>query len=160
MKNTIKILLLAWVCMAISCPPKERENCHASIRFVNNSEMLLYVTDVSNSRDFDPLDIRRLYFQPLQKRIKCCEVNKDALVIYNRCYESIFDIDGADTIFVFIFDAAVVENTSWEVVARDYLVLKRYDLTLSDLQRLEWKITYPPTEAMKDVKQHPPFGSE
>lgn len=62
------------------------------------------------------------------------------------------------TVFVYVFDADIVENTSWGIVARDYLVLKRYDLTLEDLQRLDWKITYPPTEATKNIKQYPPYG--
>ena len=81
------------------------------------------------------------YFHPSQKNIICCEENRDAFFSRN-CIENTFDRDGFDTIYVFIFDAEVVENTSWEDVARDYLVLKRYDLSLDDLKQLDWKITY------------------
>ena len=88
--------------------------------------------------------------------IKCCKENKDAL-FSRSCIEHQFGRIG-DSLFVYIFDAELIENTPWEVIAKDYLVLKRYDLTLEDLQRLNWKITYPPTEAMKDVKQYPPYG--
>jgi len=95
-------------------------------------------------------------------KISACEQNNtEALSWWGDCYEAEFHPIGIfDTIYVYVFYASVVENTPWEVVARDYLVLKRYDLTLEDLQRLDWKITYPPTEAMKDVKQYPPYGSE
>ena len=77
------------------------------------------------------------------------------------CFEKVFKNENfSDTVYVYVFDAAVVDNTSWDIVAKDYLVLKRYDLSLEDLQRLNWQVTYPPTEAMKDVKQYPPYESE
>ena len=157
MKNVIKLLLLSIICMATKCADKESEDCHTSIRFSNNSEKSLYVNkDTYYLRDLDPFDIRNSsFFRPEQKNIKCCEENKDALFSAS-CYEHILDM--GKVVFIFIFDAKVVENTPWEVVAKDYLVLKRYDLTLEDLQRLNWKITYPPTEAMKDIKQWPPYS--
>jgi len=145
--------------MATKCQDKESENCHTSISFVNNSERSLYVNyDTYYLRNIDPFNIKALsYFHPDQKNLKCCEINTNALSS-NMCFEDRFKT--IDTIYVFIFDTVVVENTIWEVVVQDYLVLKRYDLTLEDLQRLDWKITYPPTEAMQYVKQYPPYGSE
>jgi hypothetical protein len=145
--------------MATKCADKESENCHSAITFSNNSDMTLYVKE----ENFylidppDPFDISRLsYFHPGQKNIKSYSVSKDALSS-TMCFENSFGGD-LEILYIYIFDAAVIKNTSWEVVARDYLVLKRYDLTLKDLQRLNWKIAYPPTEAMKDIKQYPPYG--
>jgi len=155
MKNIIKLSLLLIVCITVACLHKDTDICHFSIKFTNKSEKILYVREHIDLFP-DPFDIRKLsYFTPTQKDIKCCKENKSAL-FSRSCIEDKFG-RVIDTNFVYIFDAAVVENTSWEVIARDYLVLKRYDLTLEDLQRLNWKITYPPTEAMKDVKQYPPY---
>jgi hypothetical protein len=160
MKNVTGILLLSWICMATTCVPKESENCHPTIKFSNNSDMTLYVQDV----DFylvdspDPFDIRKYsYFHPGQRNIKSHTVTKEAL-FSRSCFEHQFKT--INTLYVYVFDAEVVKNTSWDIIARDYLVLKRYDLTLEDLQRLDWKISYPPTEAMKDVEQWPPYESE
>ena len=158
MKNIIKFLLLSIVCITTTCLQKDSENCHYSIKFTNNSEQILYVNEHPDLYP-DPFDIRNLsYFTPTQKDIKCCEEKR---ISYMRsCIENAYNHGRIDTLFVYIFNAEVVENMPWEIVARDYLVLKRYDLTLDDLQWLDWKITYPPTEAMKDVKMYPPYGSE
>jgi hypothetical protein len=48
-----------------------------------------------------------------------------------------------DTLSVFIFDAQVLENTPWDTVKAKYIILKRYDLSLDDLNKLNWTITYP-----------------
>jgi hypothetical protein len=162
MRNAVNILLLSWICMASTCNKEESENCHLSITFVNNSDITLYVKDDAFYLvDYpNPFDIsKRSYFDSWQKNIKSQEVNKDAISSPSMCIEHFFD-DDLQLLYVYIFDAAIVENTPWEVVARDYLVLKRYDVTLADLQRLDWNISYPPDERMKDIKQYPPYGSE
>ena len=166
MKNVIKILLLFILCSAHTCRPipEENENCHLTIYFSNNSEKNLRVTEVFVHQIFfpDPFDTKTLSSTAeLQKyKINSSEQNnRDAMYSNLRCYEDIFKRDTySDEVYVYIFDAELIENTPWEVVTRDYLVLKRYDLTLSDLQRLDWRVTYPPTEAMKDIKQYPPYG--
>jgi len=47
------------------------------------------------------------------------------------------------TLMIFILDSQVLKTTPWEKVQQDYLVLKRYDLGLEDLKRMNWTITYP-----------------
>lgn len=38
------------------------------------------------------------------------------------------------------------------------LDLQRYDLTKDDLNRLNWRIAYPPAEDMTDVCMWPPYN--
>jgi hypothetical protein len=65
------------------------------------------------------------------------------------------------TLMIFIFDGEVIGKMSWwELVERDYLVLQRYDLSLQDLEKLNWKVYYPPTKAMQDMKMFPPYEEE
>lgn len=63
---------------------------------------------------------------------------------------------------VFILDGVTYEKY-WQQpcdTIRKYVpVLQRYQLKLEDLQRLNWTITYPPTEAMRNVKMYPPYGT-
>jgi len=80
---------------------------------------------------------------------------KGSVFVMNTTWEHIYNRN--DTQMIFIFDGNVIWNTDWEIVARDYLVLQRYDLSLQDLQKLNWKLYYPPTEAMKDIKMYPPY---
>ena len=48
-----------------------------------------------------------------------------------------------EKVMVFVFDAQVLETTPWDTVKAKYLVLKRYDLSLQDLESMNWTITYP-----------------
>jgi len=147
---------------ATTCQDKENKNCHISIRFSNNSEKNLYVRSVHYIPRYPFASEVEYIHSTVQSHYKVYsgeQDNRDAM-FDGSCLEYYFEDNDyySDTHIVYIFDAAVVENTAWEIVARDYLVLKRYDLTLEDLQLLDWKITYPPTEAMKDVKQWPSYG--
>lgn len=68
-----------------------------------------------------------------------------------------FDQLPRDTLSIYLFDAATYLNNDWDEVRTEYKVLKRYDLSLEDLNKLNWVIIYPPSEAMKDMKQFPPY---
>ena len=62
----------------------------------------------------------------------------------------------SDTISFVVYDWEVLENTEWEEIRDNYMILKRYDLSLEDLQKLDFTLYYPPTEAMKDMRMYPP----
>ena len=163
MKKIIKILLLYIMCTGANCEPEESEICHTAIWFSNNSPNDVYVRGFNGVKN-DPRSTWIGYYRSTsqsQYKVGSGEQNNRRAADYDMCIEHVFRREeNSDTLKFYILDAVVVENTPWEVVARDYLVLKRYDLTLEDLQRLDWKITYPPTYAMKDIKQYPPYGNE
>ena len=56
---------------------------------------------------------------------------------------------------LFDYDLLMTENP--ETIAENYMVLVRYDVTLDDLDRLDWTLHYPPTPAMRDVHMYPPY---
>ena len=161
MKNVINFLILFCICFSNACNRHvDREDCHFTIAFVNNSRKSVYVRQAGYS---DTLYIKDFSYTPkapnnMYKVIEG-QINTKVLKL-RRCYEADFQYGDLKRLMIFVFDAEIVENTPWEIVSKDYLVLKRYDVTLEDLQRLDWKITYPPTEAMKDMKMWPPYGSE
>lgn len=53
------------------------------------------------------------------------------------------DVLPKDTLIVFIFSKDTVDAYSWEDLRTEYNVLKRYDLSISDLEAMNWTITYP-----------------
>lgn len=63
----------------------------------------------------------------------------------------------SDTISIFILSKDTVNQYNWSVIKSDYKILKRYDLSIGDLKKLGWEVSYPPTESMKDIKQFPPY---
>lgn len=43
---------------------------------------------------------------------------------------------------VYVFDSPTLETEGWEYIIEHDLVLKRYDLTLKDLEDMDWTIVY------------------
>ena len=71
-------------------------------------------------------------------------------------YFTVSEIDYGGYLSITVFDANHNSVTWWKV--EDYSdVLVRYDLKREDMERLHWRISYPPTEAMKDVHMFPPY---
>ncbi len=58
-------------------------------------------------------------------------------------YKYLFDAIPSDTISVFILHADTINKYPWEEIRDGYKVLKRYDLSLEDLERMDYTITYP-----------------
>lgn len=155
MNRIIKIMLLFLISyLNIGCDGKESNNCHKFITFRNDFIADIYV---DGSFSYPDTSIR---FQPNFADKIGITKNKPAL--WGRdCYENKFAIPYInDTLMIFVFDAQVFENTHWDSVVKDYMIIKRYDVSLQDLRDNDWLLTYPPTEAMKDIKQFPPYGSE
>jgi len=44
-----------------------------------------------------------------------------------------------------------------ETIREEYKVLKRYDLSIEDIQLLNYEIPYPPTEVMRGMRMYPPY---
>jgi len=65
-----------------------------------------------------------------------------------------------DTLSVFVFHTDTLNKYTWTEVRDRYMILKRYDLSLADLEITNFRITYPPPETMKEMKMYPPYGSE
>lgn len=71
-------------------------------------------------------------------------------------YTDFFHYLPSDTLSIFIFDSDVYENTDWSEIRDNYNILKRYDLSLGDLERLKYVLTYPPDASMDGVRMYPP----
>lgn len=64
----------------------------------------------------------------------------------------------SDTLSFYFFDSETIETYSWEKICEDYKVLKRYDLSIEDIQLLDYEIPYPPTKQMKNMRMYPPYN--
>ncbi len=70
---------------------------------------------------------------------------------------ALFAMFPTDTMSVFFFAPDTLAKYDWETIRQEYKILVRYDLSHNDLKKLNWRIYYPPTEAMKDMKMYPPY---
>lgn len=155
MKN-IKLIILLIVTFVPLCACPTLHDESSDIIVLNNSE-------------------RQIGFQPYLLTASISD--QDTLL---RCGGSVFRIR-PDTLYR--LSAGV--NTDWGIEMQRYLylqiliidsenydkhigdpcdtihkyvpVLQRYQITLENLQKLNWTITYPPTQAMKDIKMYTPY---
>lgn len=58
-------------------------------------------------------------------------------------WEEVFDNLPADTLSVFIFSSDTLQQYDWQTIRNCYNILKRYDLSIYDLEAMNWIITYP-----------------
>jgi len=67
----------------------------------------------------------------------------------------LYKYKNTDTLSFFILSPDTILKYGWEDVRKNYRILKRYDLSYSDVESLDFKIYYPPTQAMKHMKMYP-----
>ena len=148
----VLIMLLIPVLMGGSCE-NDDENCHDRIVFLNKTSRTLYV------KKEESIILSRYNGYPYSDSYKTLPNENNNTAFFNvfsgrsDCYENTLK----DTLYVFIFEEDVLANHSWADVVDKNLVLQRYNLSLQDLQQLNWQISYPPSELMKDMKMYPPF---
>ncbi len=72
-------------------------------------------------------------------------------------WEEMFSYIKSDTISIYIFHTDTLNKYLWKEICEDYLVLKRYDLSLEDLKKLNFKVPHPPSPIMRNMKMYPPY---
>lgn len=90
-------------------------------------------------------------------RLKFIYPNSYSYYDSKKGFKEVFKTLPDDTLSIFIISLDTIKKYSWPTIRNSYNILKRYDVSLSDLEKLNWTITYPPREAMKDLKQFPPY---
>jgi len=58
----------------------------------------------------------------------------------------------SDTLSLFIYDSDTLATYDWPAVRSGYKILGRFDLSLSDLERLGYVVKYPPDASMTGIK--------
>jgi hypothetical protein len=164
MKNTGKVIfiliVLSFVAMASTCK-NEDENHHRTIEVINNSEKAIYA-----NFDFAYPDTLApgvpSSSEPSIYKVEPHERNTSAL--WQRDFWELIFRDfryekqiPSDTLMVFIFDVELLDSHTTHI---NNTVIQRYDLSLQDLQRINWTLTYPPSPNMSAIKMYPPYGSE
>src|SRR5690554_1852915 len=51
-------------------------------------------------------------------------------------------LSNGSKIYIWLFDREIIDNTPWEEVVENEMYLTRYDLTLQDLEEMNWEIIF------------------
>ena len=140
-----------------SCPNHFMERAHSIILKNNSDRMIAYY---ASGNEFDlpifpdtTLPVEKPYMQVIMRdRLG----GEGGMVPWERRFEQF----PSDTISLFVLDREIYDKTPWEEVREEYMVLQRYDVSLKDLQRLNFRLSYPPTAAMKSIKMYPPYNTD
>jgi hypothetical protein len=63
-----------------------------------------------------------------------------------------------DTLSIYFFAKDTIDKYSWDDIKTKYKIVQRYDMSVDDFKQLHYRISYPPTVAMKNIKMYPPYG--
>ncbi|WP_417600306.1 hypothetical protein [Owenweeksia hongkongensis] len=149
MKVQLKIFAILIIPLLISCVDRKKnyEDCHHYMTIINNSDLVLYAIAASSYPDtigFVDVIPNPLFNEKLTK-VNPNSVNTDAVKDIETCMEVHFSKEVAgkrmDTMMVFLFREDSLLANDWKDAPN--FVLKRYDLTIDDLNALNWTVTYP-----------------
>jgi hypothetical protein len=154
----IIILLIATSLLLCACPDKD-ENGHRYITFVNKSgEKIGYQISFDKA-----LNIYR-------DTVFLCNMTSDNFIdndfsFFLECPLGVdsWERDLSDLYYIqfLVLDGGKFSQYSSEPcdTIRKYVpILHTYRLTLKDLQRMNWTLTYPPSPNMSAIKMYPSYG--
>jgi hypothetical protein len=162
---TLLLTLLVVIIVTVSCDPDFfGEGCHSHIQLTNNGNVDICTDDNyygypdTTIHNINPLKHGQKTTAGTINRASC--IGGAGVCIEARFIKSEFNDNPCEYISIFIFDANFMEQNinNEDFMIRESMALQRYDLTLEDLNSLNWTIFYPPNERMKDVKMYPPYG--
>ena len=108
----------------------------------NDSKRDIYVVSADGLASVDPYPDTLL--PNSQPHLDLIKPNTHIKLVSSRKWEDrINNLIPSDTLSIYLFDADTVNICGWEEVAKDYKILKRYDLSVDDLVRMNWTVTYP-----------------
>ncbi len=141
MKNLIVILILL-ITGSSKCVMDGLEEIEpdSTLTIVNNSaEDLIHIASFQDDTTLEKMKFIKDEVQYEALTIKANSLIEDES---NWIY-SFTNNETPDTLRVFLFAKNTIVSTEWDQIVSKYLILKRCDLTLSDLDSLEWTIIYP-----------------
>lgn len=122
-------------------PLKEELPPDATLTINNNlnNDILFYD---SHSFPDTTINVGSSFFNEQQKEYALIKSKSSRK--YPSTWKKLFDNQPSGyKLIVFLFDRSIVETVPWDTIKKNYLILKRYDLSLEDLERMNWTITYP-----------------
>ena len=137
--KTVKIMLiisLQLVLMSNSC--KNNSYYDFRLKVINKSDKTIYA-DFYQSYPDTILSMHSHFDNSANKAVP----NGIVTLVRGGTWETAFKGNIQQKLMIFIFDAATVDNTPWDTIRKNYLILKRYDLSLKELDSLNFKVTYP-----------------
>jgi hypothetical protein len=133
----MKTLLFLIITISLTSCFKDKEE-DTKIRVMNNSNDTIYMSFTTDFPDTTFIHNTNPLNNPQISMIAPhCIQDK-----YYGCPSRGIFSDKIDTLSIFLFDRQVLLRYNWDTIKSRYLILKRFDLSLSDLEKINWIVTY------------------
>ncbi len=127
MKKKLNLFLLPLVFLLIAVDCREH---YTYLNIANKTSNKLYVyCDATSPQVKDTIIVKTTNHRGILEEVRAKGEYK--IYIFPDSWESAFQLK--DTIRIFVFHADTVDKYPWEVIRKEYKILKRYDLTKKDV---------------------------
>lgn len=113
---------------------KDTSSCHFILRFANKSDKLIYMSIKTRAS---------LFSNTLERPFWSQKPNTTGRDVESRCYEEYAYGDFYQTIVFQFFDGEIIETVPWDTIQKHNMCLAEKRLTITQLDSLKWKVTYP-----------------
>lgn len=122
---------------ASGCNTKESDTCHRFIHFTNNSGKDVYFSFsvAGGIPSSNPTTAPEYY------KIKESNTRKLSITTGHMCFEDLKK-ESINGLYLYLFDPNIIRNFSWETVRKENMYLKKYVLTIDELNKANWKIVF------------------
>lgn len=138
--KTIIFLLMFILLFCMGCPDQS-DMPDSVITIQNNSSGdVLHFLEYRAPMD-TALPVNTIF--PSSENISITIINANSERDYKDSYIQGFKDNPGKVLMIYLFSHDTIEHVTWDRVVDEYMVLRRYDLTLQDLERRNWAIEYP-----------------
>jgi len=147
----------------VSCELENNPGSHKYINFINNSDKDIYVSYSAWTPDTLCYEIMQTHNNPQYYKIKAHSASNSPLGLnrYRKdTWENFISNYSIGSVIVFVHDVTISDsictdkNINWNYLnererdslysyLNEQIIIKRYTLTLKDLENLDWTITFP-----------------
>jgi hypothetical protein len=135
MKKALTLLLIVFICSTTSCEKNQFVERVSSFWVKNNSSGNI---SISYSLLYPDTAIAHIPRYKVTRVSSSEQVPIDSKKDWEKVINE--DIPGRK-LQVFVFE--IVDDNNWDSVKTNYLVKKRFDLSVDDLKAINWTIAYP-----------------
>ena len=135
MKKISFILIITILFIGLNSSSCKHEDGTTHLKIKNNANFSIYY---ALSYSYPDTALNRINNIPYYNRNQTSKINANDSV-----FVRIAILGNSPTTQMFIFDAHTIETTPWDSIVKHYMVLKRYQLTVNDVEKMNWTITYP-----------------
>ena len=140
MKKWFKIIVFSTLFLCLGCPDKD-EILDSEITVFNNSD-----EDVVAKFEFNEINdtlVADIDFPMTPSNISSRIIIPNDGLVRRGGFIRFFERNPSKEIKIFIFSKQTILEVPWEQIIEQNLVLTRFDLTLQDLENMNWQVKFP-----------------